>query len=340
MGGWRAKGHDIFVYTRRCVSSRLPNRVGKNGPPDEQRIAPGATNAGLVQQFRDLIPRSPQVRALSLAVALLMFGGGLFLSWRWLAPMELAWWPVLVNAALVPLALAASAWQVRVLARTAGVDPGWWKPFRVVTLGTLSGLLPVSSGTLVRGGAVLYWGATVGKTSRAFAIDFLLWLAASLVLAGAAALWLQHAVIGWSLLLAGLAAFPVSLIVSGAPTDRALWLQLLAARTLGLLVDIPRLAAAFSAVGVVATAAQAAVLTAPAVIASIFFFLPGGLGVREGLTAFLGTAIGLSAAGAFLAAAINRLIALTLIMIWEGSYWLFENVKARLGDPADGPEGS
>jgi hypothetical protein len=98
----------------------------------------------------------PRIRAAALALALLLFAGGIVFSWRHLAPIEL----ILINAALVPVAVAASARQLRLIARLAGVDPGWGKPFRIITLGALSSVLPVSSGNVIRGGAVLYWGAT------------------------------------------------------------------------------------------------------------------------------------------------------------------------------------
>jgi hypothetical protein len=160
-------------------------------------------------------------------------------------------------------------------------------------------------------------------------VDFLLWLAASMLVADAAAGWLGHAVIAAVFLAVGAGALPAAALASYAGSGRSLQLQLLAARAAGVLVDVPRLVAAFAAVGIAATAAQAAVLTTPTVLASVAFFLPGGLGVREGLTAFLGATIGLSAAGAFLAAAINRLVSLSVIAAWEGGYWLVDSLRQR-----------
>lgn len=287
-----------------------------------------ARGAAALQRASRIVERSGRLRRIGLALALLLFAGGVLLSWRRLAPIDLRVWPVVINAALVPLSVGAAAWQVRLIARLAGVDPGLWKSVRVTSLGTLSSVLPVSSGTLVRGGSVLYWGATKRETTRAFIVDFLLWLAASLLIAGSAAFWLGHGTIGWSFLLGGAAALPIAHSVSATSAGgRWLSLQLFFARCAGVIADIPRLVTAFAAAGFIVSAAQAAILTAPAVLSSIFFFLPGGFGVREGLTAFFGSAIGLSAAAAFLAAAINRVIGLSVLVLGEALLWVYMRMR-------------
>jgi hypothetical protein len=280
----------------------------------------------LVLLYRRL-SASRRARSAGLVIALLVFAGGLVFAWRAADLQRLAAGPVVIIILMAPVSVAAAAWQLRALARALGVDPSWTQALRTTSLGTLSGLLPVSSGTMVRGGALIIWGGTVAGATRAMLFDAFLWLSLALAASGSAALALGHSLVGWALILGGLAAIGPSLLAAGATVSNRIRAEVAMARVLSLVAEIVRLGAAFAALGITIHGLEAMILVAPGAVAGILFILPGGLGVQEGLTAMLAELVGLGAATAFLAAALNRVVVLTTILVGEGILWLISNLQ-------------
>lgn len=279
--------------------------------------------------------RSRRVQVVALAVLLPLFVAGVIASWRATSIRldQLALVPLLAAAAAVPLAVGASTWQLRTLARALGAPVRWRSALRAVVLGTLSSVLPVSSGTVVRAGAVVYWGASPADAARGMAFDAVLWLGASLLYAGGAALLIGATGAGAAMAGAGALLLPASALVAGrlvGARDRA---ELAAARAAGILIDVLRLQACFLALGVPVRFLEASVLAAASPLAAALFFLPGSIGVREGFVAAVGLAAGIGPGAAFLAATLNRLLDLTVLLLWEGAGLLG---RGRTGDRGGG----
>jgi hypothetical protein len=249
---------------------------------------------------------------------------------------------ILLMIALVPFTVAFSTWQLKLMAAAAGASARWWPASRVVTLGTLSGLLPISSGQVVRGGAVIYWGAGIEAASYAVALDALVWLGVASLYAGVAATILGIHAVGAPLLALG-GIFSVLAVLVGRRT-RLSWSQgiaLHAGRLGGVTIEAIRLALSFVALSAPLELTRASVLVAASPYASLLFFLPGGLGAREGITAAAAAAVGVSAGVAFIAAALNRVVGLAVLLAWEGFLVLLGSgaVGGLPGNRVPGPAG-
>ena len=284
------------------------------------------------------------VRIAVLAVALPVFAVGLRISWT-RSGLELGMLraeAILLMIALVPFTVACSTWQLKLMTAAAGASVPWWPAARVVTLGALSGLLPISSGQVVRGGALIYWGAGIEAASYAVALDALVWLGVASLYAGVAGMILGiHSLGGLLLALGGI--FSVLAVLVGRRT-RLSWSQgiaLQAGRLAGVMIEAIRLALSFVALSAPIELTRASVLVAASPYASLLFFLPGGLGAREGITAAAAAAVGVSAGVAFIAAALNRVVGLAVLLAWEGFLVLLGSgaVGGLPGNRVPGPAG-
>lgn len=259
------------------------------------------------------------LRLVSLLIVLPLFGIALYVAWRRadLGLEELAIRPVVIVVAAVPLTVLAATWQLRAITLSAGGEVGWHKALRVVTLGALSGLLPVASGTVVRAGAIVYWGVRPGAAAWSLAFDAVAWFSVCLLYSGCAAFLAGAGRLSALMTVGGLLLIPLAFFLGRHLAGGRGRLEITAARLGGALVDVVRLQACFFALGYSVTFVEASTLAAASPLASLFFFLPGGIGVREAFISAVGAAVGLSAAGAFLAAAVNRLLGLSVLLAWE-----------------------
>lgn len=282
------------------------------------------------------------LRRISLLVVLPLFAAALYVAWRRadIGLERLALLPVLAVVGLVPLTVLSATWQLRAAALAGGVRIQWGKALRVITLGALSGLLPVSSGTVVRAGAVVYWGVAPGRTGRILAYDALVWMSLSLLYSGGAAYLAGAGRLAAVMGLAGGILIPITIFLGMAQVGRRGRVEIAAARFAGMLVEVVRLQACFFALGYSVSFVEASTLAAASPLAALLFFLPGGVGVREAFTSAVGAAVGLSAAGAFLAAALNRLIGLSVLLIWETGLQVWPGRDTKGGTECRSPNTS
>lgn len=266
-----------------------------------------------------------RVRIAVLVVVLPLFAVALVLAWTraGIQLSDLAVGPILVVVLAVPLTVLTATWQLRAMAVCGGESAGWWPALRIVTLGALSSLLPISSGTLVRGGAVVYWGVSPGTAALTVVFDAMLWISLSLLYSGVAALVLSVPVFGLALVAGGLLLLPAVIVLANRLPGRGGKVDLASARIAGIVIDVVRLVGCFLALGYSIDFTQGSTLAAAGPLASVVFFLPGGLGIREAFTSAMAVAIGLSAAAAFLAAVLNRLIGLSVLLVWEAGLFVW-----------------
>jgi uncharacterized membrane protein YbhN (UPF0104 family) len=94
----------------------------------------------------------------------------------------------------------------------------------------------------------------------------------------------------------------------------AIVLGLMSVRVALIALDAARTWLAFIAIGYGASFGQTSVLTISTVLAAIVTVVPSGLGIREGLAAFIAPLVGLRSGPAFLATSLSRIIGLTVVM--------------------------
>jgi hypothetical protein len=85
---------------------------------------------------------------------------------------------------------------------------------------------------------------------------------------------------------------------------------------IGLIVlDAARTFFAFEAIGAYANFGQTSVLTVSTVLAAAVAIVPSGLGLREGLAAFMAPFVNLQPAATFLATSLSRIIGLAVVTV-------------------------
>lgn len=260
-----------------------------------------------------------RLRALGYIIAVVLFTGGIGVAWS-RAGITVKGIEVGTTFAValigVPLQVLFGGLLLRALAEPDGHPPALPRVCRVIGLGTLSSVLPVSSGTVVRGAALMVWGLPSMVMFRTLALDALLWAALALALSGGALVASGAMDYGYACLVAAAGIGLPSFLVTSRLMAQVAW-RTVFWRLAGILVDVARLWGCFAALAQPVDYGQAAVLAAAGPLSSLLFFLPGGLGVRELATAGFAYAAALDPSVAFLAASLNRILGYAAIGAFE-----------------------
>ncbi len=246
-----------------------------------------------------------------LAVAAAAFVVGMALSVRQLGldRESVRLGPLLLALALGgPASVAAKALELQLCARAVARRVGFVDAVVVTSAATVANLLPVPASLAVRGGALVNAGAGLRETGVVLLLAGLMWLGMAIAVTGAAAGGLAG---GVAAALGGVAALVVAAMIArrGGAAVAGGFVAVRAA-LLGTL--ILRLWLCFAAIGAPLPAAEAAYYAVAGVIGNLAMIVPAGLGVSEGAAALMAQAAGGSAAAAFLALGLNRLLGLLL----------------------------
>ncbi len=259
---------------------------------------------------------------------LILLGGTLWairnldLDWQ-----TLALGPALLNLIVVaPLILFVAAVTLRLSARVLGLEIAFPTAVSTVAHANVAELLPLPGGAIVRGAALVQAGAGVKDSARVVMLTAILTLALTLGFSALAFVALGHPV-GWAL--AGLAFLGagVSAALLYRKAGPGLLAALIAIRLLTLALSIWALWLSFQALGHMASLLEAAMLSVSAVLGSAASIVPAGLGINEAIAAGLASLIGTSAAAAFLAVALNRVIGLLAGAVLAGVMMLWPPPK-------------
>ncbi|MGI8574510.1 MAG: hypothetical protein ACR2MA_04030 [Egibacteraceae bacterium] len=263
--------------------------------------------------LRSFGSRDPWVRRALMVVASFAFvlGGFWFARRLQLDPDDVAW-PLIGVAALlgVPLTALVNAWEYRVSATLVGQRVPLGEALRISVLGTAANLLPLPGSTLVRIRALRQRGTGYRAAAVVTAALGLVWIGVAaglvsllLLLTGGgiavAAIFGLGALGGLglgALLLRRSSSVPLSLV-------RAVLVELAI-----VAVSALRLALILAALRSEAVLGGAVVLTLSAALAAAAGIFPGGLGLRELVSALLAPVVGLSPAFGFVASALNRVL--------------------------------
>ena len=220
--------------------------------------------------------------------------------------------PLLLLAfAAVPLTIFLNSLEFLLSARLIGRSVSLKSAAETVIIGGVANMLPLPGGVIVRVAALKAEGANATQGGSILLFVALIWAVVSFTYAGAWLLFLEQGWIGLLFLALGLLGTLFCFAASERfLNDRAATVQMFLCKFGIVLVDALRLFLCFLAIGAIAGFGQASVLTVAGFLGSSISIVPAGLGVREGFAALLGPIAGMTAASAFLATAMNRIIGL------------------------------
>jgi hypothetical protein len=300
---------------------------------------------GLAERIRR--PAPGRLRTAILVAAVVFFAGGVaFAAAHFPSEHGHPRWVLLVLvAAIGPSAFTAcNVVEYRLTAHLAGYSVPWSRAFRIAVLGSAANLLPIPGAMLVRTRDLAGMGATYRAALGSTLTVGLIWLGTAAALTGTMQLGGPHRAVGAGVGAVGFALLGIAYRIltrrrPGADGARLMIrfviveATLTASAALSLYVEI-------EAFGFHVTPAQAVALTLAGVLATVTGVVPGGLGVREGLSAAIGPLVGLSASLSLLAAAFQRLAELTVIGIAATVILTLDHRRARSVPPLDSPPAS
>lgn len=222
---------------------------------------------------------------------------------------------LLVLLVLAPLTTLLNGLEYVAIARLVGQDPPLRRALQIAVLGSAANLLPVPGAVLVRVEALRRDGTSAGRSTAASVCAALLWAAAAALVAGVALLTSN---LGLSLaLVAGGVVLAVAALATGqriAP-DRSALGPLGVVEVGTVVVGALRLMVVGSGLGGGIGFAQGAGLGLASVAAAAAGIFPGGLGLREALSAALAPILDLPAAVGAVAATFDRLLGLPTVLL-------------------------
>lgn len=229
---------------------------------------------------------------------------------------NLNWLPVvLLFLVAVPFTIIINSIEFMLIGRMVRQVISLRRAIEITILVSAANLLPLPGGAIVRVVALKTGGTHYGKGTTATLLAALIWVGVSLLYAG---LWIATHLPGTLsyLFIAGGAG---ALLVSAATAVQQGYalqatLGLVLVRLALVLLDAARLYLCLLALGIDATFAQASAFAVSGAAGSAVSIVPGGLGIREAVTAVLAPVMGLAAAVGFLAAALNRLIGMPMLV--------------------------
>lgn len=284
-------------------------------------ISAGSLDGIRAAAIRLITPANPsnlKLKRIVLIAAAFFLLGGLVMAVRQ-QPVSLAdlnWLPVfLVIAVGVPLTICFNTADYMLTGRFLGRGIPFARALEVTVIGMAANMLPLPGGTLVRVAGLKSEGAGFKNATFAVLVAASLWIAVALVYAGVAVLIVSPHPAGIVFVVLGLAILVFSIHrLWQASRGSALALRLLGAKIVLILADSLRLYWCLSALGMMATFAQASGLALSGAVGNMVSVVPAGLGIREAAAAGLAPIVGLSLASGFLAAAVNRVLGLATLV--------------------------
>ena len=273
----------------------------------------------LYEQMRALAA-IPAVRRIAWLVALVMFVGGLALSFA-ARPAMLNELDVrrsfIVVLILSPLLTVLNVFSMREIARLSGAELGFLQALRLLIISSAANSLPLPGGAVARTAAIHAAGARLSASGGGNIAAGILWLSATFVMAGVMVA-MAVPVIGVALLLSGGVVFFLTLKFSkrlpGAPRSIFRLFVISAAAAVFYAIAIHQ---TLAALGAPAQFWQSAIISVSSVLGAAISITPSGFGVREGLSAGLAASTGATPAAAFAATAFVYLVMMaTLALAW------------------------
>jgi hypothetical protein len=266
-------------------------------------------------EFNEL--RRPRYRQISLIIAVMLLAGGVVAAIRQQPDIfiDLDWRPtLLVMAICIPITVCCGSIVFMLTGRLVGQAVPFVKALEVTIIGNAANMLPLPGSTLVRVASLKMGGGGYKDATAAVLLVTATWIGVSLAYAAVAILFVTPHILGLVFLVVGLAVLSFS--------GFAIWrtagglgpvFSIVIVKLIIVVTDAARLFLCLSAIGAMATFAQASALTLSAVAGSAISIVPAGLGVREIAAAALSPIVNLALASGFLAATLSRVLAFVMI---------------------------
>ena len=238
--------------------------------------------AGIVWSVSKLHLRLDEIRLVPALLLLFVFG------------------PISVVYGAVGLLLLGGIADVHVRVSTA---------FRVGAYAQLAEVLPIPGGAILRAGALIRAGAGAIDSSALVVASSVLWISIAAAATGVVILNISHLT---ALLLFG-CGLGVSVAVCCWFASKASWSivrLIMVHRCTGLVVNAARLKCAFAIVAVTLPLQNCLPFALATITGSATSIAPAGLGISETLGAVIAGSLSVTAPAAFLALALNRILAL------------------------------
>jgi hypothetical protein len=266
-------------------------------------------------------PPSARAQSVLLALAAIVFIVGGWYAFRSLDLSfgDLRWVPLLLAAVVgVPLSLLANTLEYVVSARILHHRVGLLPAVQLTTVSTAANLLPIPGAFLVRVQGLRALGSRYDKAAASTAVIGLVWIGVSALLAAVFLAvydsWVAAAAFAVVAVLLLLAAYTwLRRTLTDPGERRRLAVVAVAVELFAVGVDAGRLVLVLVGLGVDASLGQAMVLAVSSSLAAAAGILPGGFGLRELIAALLAPLVGLAAAAAFAATALNRVLGMVVL---------------------------
>ena len=220
---------------------------------------------------------------------------------------------ILLAFIAVPVTVLLNSLEFVLTAKLLGRSVGLKSAAETVIIGGVANMLPLPGGVIVRVAALKAEGAKATQGGSILLFVALIWAVVSFAYAGGWLLALQAGWFGLLFLAFGITGVAFCFALSARfLNDRMVTIQMFLCKIAIVLVDAFRLLLCFLAIEAPTSFGQASVLTVAGFLGSSISIVPAGLGVREGIAALLGPIAGISAAAAFLATAMNRIVGLVV----------------------------
>lgn len=261
---------------------------------------------------------SPNLKRIILLLTVALFVGGIVLSIYHQPDIlsNLDWRPLVVLMALaVPITILLNALQFQLSARLINRNVRFGKALEIVVIGTAANMLPLPGGALTRLVGLKAAGGSYREGAAVTGLIALVWLGAALTVAGVAIALLNDGLLGPLFIAAGIIVMSVALAAMvRISRDWPLSFLTTTVTVLFVALDATRLYLCLIGLGVDASYLQASAFVVAGVIGSAVSIVPAGLGIREAVSAALAPVVGLAASVGFLAASLNRLLGILVIL--------------------------
>lgn len=184
---------------------------------------------------------------------------------------------------------------------------------------TLANILPLPAGLILRGGALIQRGGTLGFVSKVLLVAAMMWVAVALTVSGA-------------VISGGLPARLISLIGGlsicfllgyiSRVSRPGIAFGFLLVRSLMVAILVLQLNLCFAALGEIVPLRNSAVYVVSGIAGAVVSIVPAGLGLTEAFGALLAKIDGASAAMAYVVLSLNRFIGLSMAGL---TFFLFSN---------------
>ena len=260
----------------------------------------------------------PRVRQWSLRIAVGFLVAGIVASLS--ANPELLfnvrYGPVLILLVVaVPVTLLLNATEFLISGRLLRAELLPLRCLEITILGSAANMLPLPGSTLVRVAGLKAAGVSYVDSTAVTLLIAVNWIGIAFLCAGMGLWMLESLELASAFMAIGGVALAVSIVLCWRISqDAHLVVYVMGTKVALVITDICRILLCFEALGVSTTIWHASAFSISGVLGSAVSIVPAGLGVREGVFAAIAPIVGLSASAAFLAATLNRLVGLVVIV--------------------------